>query len=247
MSLPFYLRPRMLGLHLATLVAVVAMIWLGLWQFGRWDTSGQQAPESTSSSLPPVDIGHAVRAGQELPDSVRGRRVTAAGTYLPEGQVLLPGRARQGVDGFWVLTPLRVADGDVAAVLRGWVREPAGAAAAPSGTVQVAGQLQEAEPISGSDETLPDGQAQSASPVVLASLVDAPFYPGVLVLQGQTPSSGSSAPVPVRVRIEGGGRGGGALRNLAYATQWWIFVGFAVWVWTRLVRDAARAPVRIDA
>ncbi len=246
MPLPFYLRPRMLGLHLTTLVAVLVMIWLGLWQFGRWDHAGQRPPGS-SASLPPVDLAEVVRVGQDLPDAARGRHVTATGTYLPQGQLLLPGRTREGVEGFWVLTPLQSADGNATAVLRGWVRAAGDAATPPSGTVEIAGQLQQAEPVDTSDDTLPEGQAQAASPVVLASLIDAPLYPGLLVLQSQTPHPSGAAPLPVRVRVEGGGRGGGALRNLAYATQWWIFVGFAVWVWTRLLRDAAHRPVKIEA
>jgi cytochrome oxidase assembly protein ShyY1 len=31
---------------------------------------------------------------------------------------------------------------------------------------------------------------------------------------------------------------GFALQNLSYALQWWLFAGFAVFFWWRLVRDA---------
>lgn len=248
MSLPFYLQPRMLALHGAAIATVAAMISLGFWQLARWDAEGQRQERTTTSPLPPADIGSVVTAGQDMAVSQRGRPVTASGTYLADAQVLLPGRAREGKPGFWVLTPLQTPTGDVAAVLRGWVRSLGDASAVPAGRVQVAGQLQQAEPVNAGDDPLPAGQAHAASPVVLASLVDAPLLPGLLVLQSQTPPlDAAGGPLPVRVRVEGGGRGGAGLRNLAYALQWWVFVGFAVWLWQRLVRDAAVRPVKIEA
>ena len=34
-----------------------------------------------------------------------------------------------------------------------------------------------------------------------------------------------------------GGSGEGSLLNYGYALQWWVFCGFAVFLWTRFVRD----------
>ncbi len=37
-----------------------------------------------------------------------------------------------------------------------------------------------------------------------------------------------------------GGSGEGSLLNYGYALQWWAFAGFAVFFWTRVVRDQRR-------
>lgn len=30
------------------------------------------------------------------------------------------------------------------------------------------------------------------------------------------------------------------LQNFAYAIQWWVFTGFTIWMWARIVRDRKR-------
>jgi DNA-binding transcriptional regulator of glucitol operon len=37
-----------------------------------------------------------------------------------------------------------------------------------------------------------------------------------------------------------GGSGEGSLLNYGYALQWWAFAGFAVFIWSRLMRDERR-------
>jgi hypothetical protein len=39
---------------------------------------------------------------------------------------------------------------------------------------------------------------------------------------------------------DSGGSGSGSLLNYGYALQWWLFTGFAVFIWFRLVRDRFR-------
>lgn len=242
--MPAHLRPRLLGLHAGLLIAVLAMAWLSSWQYGRWVDAGRAASVVHAAPGPVVDIASVVRPNAPFASGDSGRRVSAVGTYAP-GQVFLPGRQREGREGFWVMTPLRLASGDVVAVVRGWVSSAADAATSPPvGRVTVTGQLQEPEPVEISDDPLPPGQANAASPVVLSSRVDAPFYAGVLVLTAQTPAT-QRAPVPVRVRVQGGGRGGAGLLNLAYAVQWVAFIALAVWFWRRLVRDELDRDVRI--
>src|SRR5690606_18643358 len=66
-------------------------------------------------------------------------------------------------------------------------------------------------------------------------------YSGYLVLRSSDPeqppaADGGPAQLP-RPTIEGGT--GLNLQNLFYALQWWVFGGFAVLLWVRLVRDEA--------
>src|SRR5699024_9467410 len=70
-----------------------------------------------------------------------GRKVSVTGAYDADGQLLVTGRAHDGVTGVLVLTPLRTADGAVLPVVRGWVADPADADPPPAGIVHVTGYL----------------------------------------------------------------------------------------------------------
>src|SRR5690606_17867895 len=139
-----------------------------------------------------------------------GRQVTAMGTYDAAGQLLVAdrvadvsapgGRAAKG-RGFWLLTPLRLTDGTVVAVVRGWVASPDDpAGAVPEGTVTVTGRLRPAEPtnaVQRSAGVLPAGQVATVSTSELINLwTDAPVRDGFVVATAQDPPS-SATPVAV--------------------------------------------------
>lgn len=241
------LSPRVVGLHLLTIGVLVGFILLGRWQLGVFQDSGKP-----HASVDPAPVGVATLApvGGQLAGEVVGRRVTAEGTYEAGRQLLVADR-RPDVDapggnvsrdrGYWVLTPLRLDDGTLVPVVRGWTAEagdPA-VAAVPEGRVTVAGRLR---PQQGTDsvqrrtEGLPAGQVQTVSTGELINLwTGQKLRTGFIVAQ---PPSGSLAQVEIRPP-----QAGGALtwRNLAYAANWWIFAGFAVFMWFHFVRDAVRA------
>lgn len=81
------------------------------------------------------------------------RHVRLAGTFLHDKEALVQASTRLGA-GFWVLTPLRTADGSVVMVNRGFVppearERSARTAAEPQGEVAVAGLLRLSEPKGG--------------------------------------------------------------------------------------------------
>ena len=102
-----------------TLLLLVLMTGLGLWQLERADW--KQALVDTNegrSRLSPI----ALRPGAEISDEVQYRRVFARGYYDMEHQLLLDNKTYQGHAGYHVLTPLRLAESDaVVLVNRGWV------------------------------------------------------------------------------------------------------------------------------
>jgi cytochrome oxidase assembly protein ShyY1 len=79
-------------------------------------------------------------------------RVTVSGSYLPKEQLLVRNRPTDAGPGFEVLTPLRLADGSVFIVDRGWVPtgnkqdRPDYVAPAPSGAVVATVRLRPSEP-----------------------------------------------------------------------------------------------------
>ncbi|MGI5283658.1 SURF1 family protein [Nonomuraea polychroma] len=241
------LSPRVMGLHVLTIGVLIAFILLGRWQLGVFQDSGK--PRAAADPTP-VAVATLAPVGAQMDGEAVGRRVTAEGVYEADRQLLVTDR-RADVDapggkasheaGFWVLTPLRLDDGTLMPVVRGWVAksdDPA-VSAVPQGRVAVAGRLR---PQQGTDsvqrraESLPAGQVQTVSTGELINLwTGQKVRTGYMVAQ---PPSGSLTQVKVAPPAVGGTL---TWRNLAYAANWWIFAGFAVFMWFHFVRDAVRA------
>ncbi|WP_377270148.1 SURF1 family protein [Peterkaempfera sp. SMS 1(5)a] len=236
----FLLTPRWIGATLATVAAVVACLWLGTWQLGRFqsrvDTHHTTGPV-TAAAAPLTQV---LGTPAEVRTDTVGRTVTATGRYDTAHQLLVPQRTVDGHQGYYLLTPLRTADGRAVAVVRGWhPGDPSTAGAstpAPTGQVTVTGRLQAPE----SSDTegavaggLPTGQLGMISPATLVNVLPYPVYDG-WVAADVAPAGLTAVPT---VQPEGGG--GLTLRafqNLGYTLEWFVFAGFAGFMWFRLVR-----------
>src|SRR5690606_11266477 len=241
------LSPRLLGLHLLTIGVVIAFIMLGRWQLGVFNDSGKPV---LATDPDPVSVTELATLSAQMRADAVGRRVIVEGAYEPGRQLLvadrrpdvdLPGGNVARGEGYWVLTPIRLDDGTLMPVVRGWVADAADPAVAdvPEGRLSVPGRLR---PQQGSDavqrraEGLPPGQVQTVSTGELVNL-----WQGERVRTGYVvaePPSGALTQVASKPPMAGGEV---TWRNLAYAANWWIFAGFAVFMWFHFVRDAVRA------
>lgn len=227
------LRPRMLVLLVVLLAAAAVCARLGVWQLDRAVARGEQraaaaAAEAADAAPRPLDevLAPQTTFGSEQVSA----RVSAEGVFEP-GQVLVPGRVHEGRTGSIVVAPLRVtSSGAVLAVARGWVAEGEPAPPLPDGTVEVTGWLQVGE-AAGTATDLPAGQAGAISPAELVNVWGGPTYTGYLVLE--QPVGADLQPLGAPGREAPGLN----LQNLAYALQWWLFGGFAAFLWWRTVRD----------
>lgn len=104
---------------LAALLFFALTLSLGNWQTGRAQYKRDlQARYDGAEATPPVHVG------LELldKDSVLYRKLEVEGAFDPAHEILLDNRVLNGVAGYHVLTPLRVAGGDTAILVnRGWV------------------------------------------------------------------------------------------------------------------------------
>jgi cytochrome oxidase assembly protein ShyY1 len=137
------------------------------------------------------------------------------------------------------------------AVVRGFVSSPGDVAPPPTGTVQVDGALAAGE--SPAPAPSPSGATGGETPaqqplgsVDLAVLVNrwpGELYNGFVFAQTER-AVPSQAPVALPAGTERVPpptvTGGLKWRNAAYALQWWLFAGFAAFMWFRMVRDDAR-------
>lgn len=242
----FLLTPRWWGINIFVLLAIPVCIFMGSWQLSRFEdrvqdhkTASQQtkvnetaAPEPLASVLP-VD------------QKTSGKRTTATGHYGK--QLLVPNRDLDERSGFYVVTLLKVegsGSGKALPVVRGWVPGKASAAkapAAPKGKVTVVGALQASESATSNGVTasggLPSGQVGVISAASLVNLVPYDVYDGWVTLDKA--DSGMTA-VPATAP-EGSGLDLKAFQNLGYTGEWFVFAGFVVFMWFRLVRREAEA------
>jgi len=244
-------RLRTIVLTAVTVVIVLTCIRLGFWQLDRLRgrkaaNAGIAAAQAAAPRPLPVLL-----AGTSDPTSLRFRSTLATGIYDPAHEVLLYGRSSvEGEPGDQVLTPLRMADGTGLVVDRGWIPldqgvPVTGGAAAPTGTVTVAGVLFPPDAVA-----VPSG---TPSPVQRITKVDLgqigaqlpyPIVPVYLLLQTQRPPQVGALPeLPPLPPLTDG-------PHLSYALQWFSFATIAIVGYVVLLRRdrrdfvAAVAPPR---
>ena len=223
----FLLRPGWLA-FIAVVVgfAVVCYTLLAPWQFGREEQrEAQERAIATANAAPPVPLAELVPPGSAVGSDVEWRRVVATGTYLPEAEAVVRLRVADGKPAVEVLTPLRLDDGRIVTVDRGWVAVTNGQQtpaypAPPAGSVTVIARLRpdQADP---SDRPVVRGdgppQLYAVDSRVLGATTGLDLTPGHLQLEDGAP--GVLGPLPVTANV-----GGAApFTNFSYALQWLTF------------------------
>lgn len=235
------LRPRFLGLLALMVVATVVCGLLATWQ---WDRAHQAITDKAAGSEQLGDIRGVVGVGEAVTNSIVGDTVTAAGSYAPEEQVVVPGRNIGGTEAVLVVTSLLVEleDGTQSRlpVLRGWIPaaeltgadgqvDPSLAPAPPQGEVEISGRLEASEAASGG---VVDGVAAEIATPLLVNEWGSPMFAGYVSLDEP---AGALRPVPA---AESEFSRGLDWQNLAYSLQWVMFGLFFLYLWWRSVRAA---------
>ncbi|MFF9074238.1 SURF1 family protein [Streptomyces sp. NPDC014872] len=242
----FLLTPRWWGINLFVVLAIPFCVFMGTWQLGRFEDRVQTHNAAEKQPAPGTRAAKPIDDLLPVDTETSGRPATATGRYAD--QFLVPGRELDGKDGFYVLNMLRTDNGKALPVVRGWLPgKPGNTAvpAAPTGTVTVTGDLQASENAStaGAHTTggLPDGQLGIIGAASLINLVPYDVYDAWVTLQ-DTGGTGAGAlrPVPATVP-QGTGLDLKAFQNLGYTCEWFVFAGFVLFMWFRLIRREAEA------
>lgn len=238
--------PRMIGLLVLFLAAAAVCARLGAWQLERAEVRGASAQAARLAEIEaqePVPLEDVLAPQSTFDGALVGRRIEVTGRYEADGQLLVVDRALDGRTGYLVLTPLRVespdaeADGAVLPVVRGWVADGdpgADLVAVPDGEVTVTGYLQGSEDSGQEHGTLDAGTTDSISSAELLGVWGGPIWTGYAVLTSADPAQAAGIellPPPTRSGT------GLNIQNLGYAAQWFVFGGFAVFLWVRLLKD----------
>ncbi|MFJ9344425.1 SURF1 family protein [Streptomyces sp. NPDC101733] len=232
----FLLTPRWWGINVFVALAIPFCLFMGSWQLGRFEDrvgSHREASAERPADQPAAPLDSLLPVDTET----SGRTASVAGEY--GRQLLVPDRALDGKNGFYVLTLLKTDNGRTVPVVRGWLPGTADGArvpAPPTGRVEVTGALQASEN-SGtkgvhSQGGLPPGQLGVIGSATLVNLVQDPLYDAWLTVR--TPADGM-VPVPAKAPLNTG-LDLKAFQNLGYTGEWFVFVAFVLFMWFRLYR-----------
>ncbi len=240
-NVPLLFRPSMFLLHVPAVLAVVAAVLLGNWQIGAWQEHRQDRSAELADA-DPVPLQDVLGADDPFPGDGVGRPVSMTGRWLPGDVVYVSGREHDGRDGVWVVVPLLTCGDRTSCdtrsampVVLGWSATVADAAPLPAGSTDVVGWLQPGESAAGPDPDPRDRVLPALRVADVLQHVDGDVYGGYVILRSPadaraglvavTPDSLPDAPTST------------ALRNLLYGVEWWLFGGFAVFLWWRWTRD----------
>ena len=113
------LSARWIASHLFVVTVVVIMVNLGFWQLRRLDERQViNAAVAAAMEQAPVDIGDLLTMSELPPDYTATK---AEGRYVGDSEVLIANRSFEGRAGSWLATPLRLDDGRLVMVVRGWI------------------------------------------------------------------------------------------------------------------------------
>jgi cytochrome oxidase assembly protein ShyY1 len=228
------LRPKFWPGHLAMLVCLAIAGGLGLWQLSAWHQH-RVAAERDLVNQPAKPLAEVMTGDSPFPGDAVGQPVSFSGRWIGDN-LYVADREQAGRRGYWVVTAL-VVDGSRSAmpVVRGWAARAD--VPAPTGTASVTGWLQASE---GNDAIDTDPHDDVIPTMRIASLVEhvpADLYSGYVVARTVSDQQGL---VHVDPPSTPGVSAFTGLRNLFYAVEWWVFGGFAVFIWVRWCRDSLR-------
>jgi surfeit locus 1 family protein len=218
----------------ATLAAVTLFVTAGNWQRARMEQKNALRTQyDAATRAEPLSLT-ALSAAAD-PRALRYRRAFAIGEFDASGQIFIDNRVYRGRAGYHVVTPLRLDDGRIALVNRGWVapgptRATLPDAPPPVGIVRVEGRLN----VAGPGDPRPKGALwQHVDPVAYATVTGLAVLP--VVIEQAPPVEGDALvrdwPVPDF----------GVEKHRIYMVQWYTFAALALALWIYFTWRAVRA------
>ncbi len=240
----------MLGIFVLLLVGAIVCVRLGAWQIDRAIGAAEQQAaidQAAREDADPVPVAEVVAPQVGFTQAMVGARVELVGRWEPDLAYWVPNRELGGESGFLLLTAFREeSTGALMPVVRGWVpTKDARYLTLPGGEITVMGFLDGSE--AAETGIAPGDEAESVSAGALVNVWGGPIYSGYLILVDADPADGAPSSAPAGLAAVEAmpppvlPTGGLNLRNLAYAVEWFLFGGFALVLWGRMIRDEVRA------
>jgi cytochrome oxidase assembly protein ShyY1 len=220
--------------HLVALLVAVLFVNLGLWQLDRLQTRKEtNAAIRTAQSSPPF----ALSSANDITSLQEYRAVTVTGRPDISNEVYVRYPLLEGRSGYFVLTPLVLADGSVLLINRGWIpveegrddsrnQRPTAEAVAVTGLVQKSRTVRNSR-VGGTEGNPPVPTITAVNTAAAASLMAYKNLPSRFVQQTEIAGSGVVRPLPAPEVTEGS--------HLSYALQWFSFAAIGLVGWSILI------------
>lgn len=243
-SFKFLLTPKWIVVTIVCFAMLPAFQALSNWQWHRLsDRQDYNGQIQSQIDKEPVDVSEII-SGDSQPKTVpvdsQWRSVEMTGVWLSEEQVLVRKKSLESNLGLWVVTPLKLKDGTIIMINRGWtaaansaVDSPA-VAELPSGTIEVLGRVRDVQERTKPAPTdLPEGQVDRIIPM---EVVNSPntVSNAYVEMTASRPESKSAdiRTLPEPEVTEGAHR--------SYALQWMFFEIMTIIGWVILVRNEVK-------
>jgi cytochrome oxidase assembly protein ShyY1 len=246
------LKPRWIMTLILVMALAAVFVLLSQWQFSSSRQAAPATPPTTETVRPLTDV---LAPGSPLTAAAADQMVSADGTFLPGTRLLVPERLQDGREGLWLISAFAVegapAPGTgsdekapvVIPVVHGWVPDAAAAESVPelTGAASLTGRLLPSEGPEAADPV--PGQVTALATAELTNVWDRPSY-SAFVVSSTVAVDGVPLPAgeplePVTVAPQPQDRPVNWL-NIFYAVEWFVFAGFAFFLWWRLVADDYR-------
>lgn len=237
----FLLTPKWILVTLICFGMLPAFQALSNWQWHRLsDRQVINVQIQEQINKEPVDLSEILIVGSEsktVPSDIQWRKVEMTGTWMQPDQVLVRKKSLESNLGLWVVTPLRLTDGTVVMINRGWTPAADSAidspvvAAVPNGEIEVLGRLRDVQNRTSPAPTdLPEGQVDRIVPMEIVPST-ATLSNAYVEMTASRPESKTSEirTLPDPEVTEGAHR--------SYALQWMFFEIMTVIGWIILVRN----------
>jgi surfeit locus 1 family protein len=233
---------KRLVIGVAAAVACAITLSLGFWQWGRAQQRIGLHEAMQSRQAQPALAQQALTAAPADTEALLHRAITLRGRWVTDRTVYLDNRQMANRQGFYVVTPLRLAGSDtVVLVQRGWAardfkdRTRLPAIDTPAGEVEVRGHL--APPPAKLYAFAQEERGPIRQNLDLARFREETglaLHP-LSVRQAGPPSEG--------LRREWPAAASGADKNYGYAFQWWALAGLIaiLYVWFQFIVPRRRA------
>ena len=225
---------------LAALAGALATGRLGVWQLDRARQKIElHEAQLARGALPPLDAQTLAHTG-EAAAAQEHRRVVLQGQWLPRYSVYLDNRQMNGHPGFYLMTPLQIAPGDVVLVQRGWLprhtqdREHLAPTDTPVGTVQIEGRIAPAGARLYEFDAAASGTIRQNLDVAAFARETALALRPLVVVQGGAASEGLLRQwVPAEPDVS---------KHYGYAAQWFALSALitGLYVWFQLIQPRRR-------
>lgn len=243
MKYRFLLRPAWLAAITALIVLTAAFVGLGMWQWSRAHRTHKLSPQAAAAYATPVPLAQLLKNGVPATGDAVGHAVAVSGVLDGAHQLLVPDRRfPDGRIGYIVIAPLKVADGSVVVVSRGWSAERVTPPPVPSGPVTITGWLSAAEPADGAPPEAADAAAKDPAHLIasvdVATLVNTWPYTNMdqAYVNELTPGSENLTPIPAPAPPH---TSSWYVLNVGYTLQWWLFGVVGLWWFATYVRRLA--------